>query len=178
MVDYPWYELIRGLELEQGDLLQDCMRLVLKPELASHLDESEVAGPYTWEKSTGVIISQSCDLAQGRLHDVLFCGVYTPEDTFPDSTSKQRRDRLENIRRGREPGYHLLNKCALPGVEHDFLLVDCCDVFSLPLDFVRAKAERDGPRARLLPPYREHLSQAFARFFMRVGLPADIPPFR
>jgi hypothetical protein len=35
----------------------------------------------------------------------------------------------------------------------------------------------DGRRLRLLPPYREHLSQAFARFFMRVGLPVDIPPF-
>ena len=31
---------------------------------------------------------------------------------------------------------------------------------------------------RLLPPYGEHLSQAFARFFMRVGLPVDIPPFK
>jgi hypothetical protein len=29
----------------------------------------------------------------------------------------------------------------------------------------------------LLPPYREHLSQAFARFFMRVGLPVEVPPF-
>lgn len=29
-------------------------------------------------------------------------------------------------------------------------------------------------RIRLLPPYREHLSQAFARYFMRVGLPQDI----
>ena len=29
-------------------------------------------------------------------------------------------------------------------------------------------------RIRVLPPYREHLSQAFARFFMRVGLPQDI----
>jgi hypothetical protein len=28
---------------------------------------------------------------------------------------------------------------------------------------------------RLLPPYREHLSQSFARYFMRVGLPVDIP---
>ena len=26
--------------------------------------------------------------------------------------------------------------------------------------------------------YREHLSQSFARFFMRVGLPVNIPPFR
>jgi hypothetical protein len=30
--------------------------------------------------------------------------------------------------------------------------------------------ERVGCELRLLPPYREHLSQAFARFFMRVGL--------
>ena len=28
------------------------------------------------------------------------------------------------------------------------------------------------------PPYREHLAQAFARFFMRVGLPIDIPEER
>ena len=28
-----------------------------------------------------------------------------------------------------------------------------------------------------MPPHREHLSQAFARFFMRVGLPIDIAPF-
>jgi len=34
-----------------------------------------------------------------------------------------------------------------------------------------------GYHLRLLSPYREHLSQAFARFFMRVGLPVDIPPF-
>jgi hypothetical protein len=31
------------------------------------------------------------------------------------------------------------------------------------------------PHKRLLPPYREHLSQSFARYFMRVGLPVDIP---
>jgi hypothetical protein len=30
------------------------------------------------------------------------------------------------------------------------------------------------PRPQLLPPYREHLSQAFARFFMRVGLPTPV----
>ena len=30
----------------------------------------------------------------------------------------------------------------------------------------------------IIPPIREHLSQAFARFFMRVGLPFNIPPFK
>lgn len=50
--------------------------------------------------------------------------------------------------------------------------------YSLPLAFLRKRALLDSRRLRLLPPYREHLSQAFARFFMRVGLPVDIPPFK
>ncbi|MEZ2279409.1 MAG: hypothetical protein ACBR12_21120, partial [Microcoleus sp.] len=32
-------------------------------------------------------------------------------------------------------------------------------------------------RWRLKSPYLEHFSQAFARLFMRVGLPSAIPPF-
>ena len=57
-------------------------------------------------------------------------------------------------------------------------VVDFRRVYSLPLTFVCQVAARTGQRLRLLPPYREHLSQAFARDFMRVGLPQDIPPFR
>jgi hypothetical protein len=32
-------------------------------------------------------------------------------------------------------------------------------------------------RMVLPPPYREHLAQAFARYFMRVGLPHDAKAF-
>lgn len=41
-------------------------------------------------------------------------------------------------------------------------------------DIIKGIAERNGKRLRLCPPYREHLSQAFARYFMRVGLPINI----
>jgi hypothetical protein len=34
-----------------------------------------------------------------------------------------------------------------------------------------------GNRWRLQSPFLEHFSQAFARFFMRVGLPSAVPPF-
>jgi len=44
--------------------------------------------------------------------------------------------------------------------------------------FIKLHLRKQGNRLRLLPPYREHLAQAFARFFMRVGLPADIPKFK
>jgi len=74
-------------------------------------------------------------------------------------------------------GFHVLNKCDLEGFRRDFRVVDFRRVHSLPLDFVRNMAIQSGDRIRLLPPYREHLSQAFARFFMRVGLPVDIPEF-
>jgi hypothetical protein len=57
-------------------------------------------------------------------------------------------------------------------------IVDFRRVYSLPLTFLRSRAGRTGERLRLLPPYREHMSQAFARYFMRVGLPQDIPAFR
>jgi len=48
--------------------------------------------------------------------------------------------------------------------------------YSLPVSFVRIRAKA-AKRLRLLPPYREHPSRSFARFFMRAGLPGDIPPF-
>jgi len=53
-------------------------------------------------------------------------------------------------------------------------IVDFGRIFSLPKAFVHQFAAKQGKRLRLSPPYREHLSQSFARFFMRVGLPQDI----
>jgi len=55
-------------------------------------------------------------------------------------------------------------------------LVDFRRTWSLPLEYLQQRAHK--LHLRLLPPYREHLSQGFARYFMRVGLPVDIPPFR
>jgi hypothetical protein len=50
-----------------------------------------------------------------------------------------------------------------------------CLVYSVPRGFLESLLnQRMQSRLRLLPPYREHLSQAFARFFMRVGLPVPI----
>ena len=52
-----------------------------------------------------------------------------------------------------------------------------CDreVFTVPRDFLESLlAARGRQRPRLLSPNREHLAQAFARFFMRVGLPVPV----
>lgn len=48
-------------------------------------------------------------------------------------------------------------------------------VFSNPRVVIEAPIrERDEPRLQLWRSYKEHLSQAFARFFMRVGLPTPV----
>ncbi len=60
-------------------------------------------------------------------------------------------------------------------IELEIRLVDFHEVFTIPRAFLESLlAQRGENRHRLLPPYREHLSQAFARFFMRVGLPIQI----
>ena len=91
----------------------------------------------------------------------------------------------ESLRRGNVPGYHLLDKCDMSldtgdmdELAGDYLVVDFHNVYGVPLSFLAEFVKTCTKRFRLLPPYREHLSQAFARFFMRVGLPVDIPPFK
>jgi len=56
-------------------------------------------------------------------------------------------------------------------------IVDFHRLFVLPKPVVIAVARAAGPRLRLRSPYREHLAQALARYFMRVGLPHEAQAF-
>jgi hypothetical protein len=175
---FPWHEVVEGTEFQQGDLLAGCP--VVRPSVSMSLGTEGVEVQFI--RRTGIIVSQSCDLVprpDGRRHldDVLFCSIYSAGELAVHSVFG-RPTGWEEARRGRMPSYHVLNECSLPGHERDFQLVDFTKVFTVGLDLVRELAVRQGRRLRLQPPYREHLSQAFARFFMRVGLPQDIRAFR
>jgi hypothetical protein len=82
---------------------------------------------------------------------------------------------LDRVVAGHVWNLSMLNREDGAGYAAGLRLVDFHEVFSLPRDFLESWLKKEGqPRLRLCPPYREHLSQAFARFFMRVGLPTDI----
>ena len=174
---FPWYRLASGLELQQGDIISNCPVVLPVLDATGGVDvlDTEV------RERTGIVLSQSCDLAMrpdGRRHlnEVVFCAVYSRAElanhpTFGRSTA------WEEARKGRLPAYQVLNRCELAGHERDFLLADFTRVFTVDIRVVRELARRQSPRLSLNPPYREHLAQAFARFFMRVGLPVDIPRF-
>ena len=170
---FPWYEAVAGTEkLEQGDVVWGCPIVI--PLLAPSPGAKLEADVHDYDV---VVMSQSCDLQYGKLDLVLVCPFWPLAD-FADSNSLYRKaENKEGLRRGYYPGYHLLNKCELSRFETDLLVVDFRNVLGVPFDFLTGFAKRQPSRIRLLPPYREHLSQAFARFFMRVGLPVDIPSF-
>jgi hypothetical protein len=105
---------------------------------------------------------------------VLLCAVWSCDEVGGHlATAKGKED----ARRGNLPAYHMLAACDIPGFQSEVAVVDFRRVYSLPLDYLHEFAVAVGNRIRLLPPYREHLAQAFARFFMRVGLPIGIRPF-
>lgn len=172
--EYPWYDIVDGdAPLRQGDFVNDCP--VVDP-LSPILETKKV--PAKIIEYDVIIISQSCDLEQRKLTLVLVCPYCELNEFEKRNDFLKRREFKERLRRGNIPGYHLLNKCKLNGINTDYLVVDFRSVYSVPYDFLENFKKSKEKRIRLLPPYREHLSQAFARFFMRVGLPVDIPAFK
>jgi len=170
---YPWYADTEGDEIKQGDLFEACPVYLPTDDALKHgiVD-------FDWEERDLIVLSQTCDLVQGRekLTEVLLCSVWNRSELTAGHLSTNKG--MEDARRGNLPGFHVLAASDVPELERELRIVDFRRVHSLPLSFLRRKALADGRRLRLLPPYREHLSQAFARFFMRVGLPVDIPPFK
>ncbi len=174
--DYPWFAVVRGSTLEQGDMLRDCPRLHLP---AASAGAGQVVSER--ERVNAIILTQSCDMALRadggcEAAEVLDCRFRLKKD-LANHPLFRKDEAWEEVRKGRRPYFHVLNECVIEGHEQDFALVDFHDLFTLPMPLVREFADKAGDRLRLLPPYREHLSQAFARLFMRVGLPTDVPPF-
>jgi hypothetical protein len=73
---------------------------------------------------------------------------------------------------------HLLPSPADAASNQTVLIAHFREIFSLPFDYLQSHAGSMGERIRLQSPYLEHFAQGFARFFMRVGLPLDIPPYK
>ena len=171
---YPWYAVVDGQELQQGDILERFP--VMQP---THDPAQPSTRPLVdWDDRDVVLLTQSCDLVAGRekVREVLLGAVHLRSEVQGGQIATPKG--MEEARRGNIPGVHLLAQCDIEGFERELRVVNFRDLSSLPVGFVREHARLAGPRLRLLPPYREHLAQAFARYFMRVGLPADIPPFR
>lgn len=177
--DYPWYSVINGNELQQGDILRGYPVFFPEPvELSGDVESDDlpdIEGGFS--KTDVVIVSQSCDLLNDKIDTVILCELYNLADiegTFGDN-ARSIKKKKEDIRQGKEPGFHMIASDDTNGLGVSIVVFK--RVHTTPKEMLIDFSEKMGDRIRILPPYREHLSQAFARYFMRVGLPEDIPAF-
>lgn len=169
---YPWYEPVNGADLQQGDIIFDCP--VLFPSYAGEKPEDIPVEVQTLDL---IVLTQSCDLAHDKAQTVLLCPLYTLDQCMEEDDYFRSKNGRDQLRRGNLPGQHLLNSIELeehPELNRPFSVVFFTDPVTIPLAYLKELLGQRRSRPRLLPPYREELAQAFARYFMRVGLPLDI----
>ena len=172
----PFWKQITGAALAQGDLLPKCLVPQFEPEYGTG-DAEAIQDVQTGDIDL-IIVTQSCDLENDRVVLVALCPIHTL-DVFEETNPHfKQKGRWEEVRKGRREGLHLLGSPEEPENNRKSLVVDFGQIFSLPPQYLRHRAEQLGGRWRLSSPYLEHFSQAFARYFMRVGLPSPIPPFK
>lgn len=167
---YEWYQVGAWLNLLQGDLLFGCPVLVppanLSPSLSNLKEGDNLQGSLLIQRADLIVLSQSCDLQNDKIDQVLLCAHF-PASDYSNSERK-------SIRREQRPSAHMIQRCLIVGHDFERRVIDFRTIYTLPKDLVIAVALNGSSRVRLLPPYREHLSQAFARYFMRVGLPRPL----
>lgn len=168
-----WVEVSEGT-LRQGDYLLHCAIPIFGPGFGAGVGPHEVI---TGECDL-IIVTQSCDLEQRRVRLVACAPIYGLAEFEAVNPAFARKGRWNEVLKGRVEGLHLLASPSEPEDNRQALVVDFREIHSLPYDYLADHATGFGPRWRLRPPFLEHFSQTFARFFMRVGLPSTIPEFR
>lgn len=164
----------------QGDILQGCPVFRPPERLNWPIKDSEEI-EFNVGNQDVVVMSQSCDLQADQKPDmwlVMLCPIWKLSEAARVNQFLASSYGKEECRRGHLPGYHMIAGCEHDLWKQEVSIVSFREVWSLPLNFVRQMAQQFGARPRIRPPYREHLAQALARYFMRVGLPVDIPPFK
>ncbi len=173
------WESINERDLRQGDLLHDCRVPMLGADFGISADVEDV--PLALVRL--MVLTQSCDLvvrhgkSLPKAESVALCRVYSLADYSAVRSDFAQAKVREEARKGRIEGVHLLPSLTDPKDNQTVLIAHFREIFSLPFAYLARHTESLGDRRRLQSPYLEHFAQGFARFFMRVGLPHDIPPY-
>jgi hypothetical protein len=179
-LDTEWYEVTTGATLRQCDILMGCPVIRLDGGLQWPLTPSTTLR-IKIEYYDSVILTQSCDLENSKVQDILLAQVIAwpvvvRQELQRNNQIVKKREFRKALIDGNTPGQALLHKH--DGEPHpDWSIISFQRLYTIQKDFLIEFASRSGPRLRLRSPYREHIAQAFARFVMRVGLPYNARAF-
>ncbi|MEX2015136.1 MAG: hypothetical protein WD873_00775 [Candidatus Hydrogenedentales bacterium] len=180
---YPWFTWALPTDKPtQGDIILGCPIVRLDDLI---VDKDEFEATQTVIEQDVIVMTQACDLETDKVQNVVLCPIYflvnLQKDWEAKRVSKSQSTHfkdwlgfLKEVKRGQRPNLAMTNRCTLPEIELAHGVIDFHEVFTLPKQVLLNYIGSLNGRPRLLPPYREYVSQAFARFFMRVGHPIDI----
>jgi hypothetical protein len=169
-----WWIQVEGPSLSQGDYLPRCLVPLFAPDYGAETEIHDVSV----KEYDCIVVTQSCDLENDKASLVALCPMWTISQFEEANPAFKKIIGWEPVRRRRVEGLHLLASQETPSDNRGCLVTDFRDIYSLPIAYLKKHAQGLGHRWRLQSPYLEHFSQAFARFFMRVGLPSAVPPFK
>jgi hypothetical protein len=169
-----FFSMLNGATLAQGDLLPNCP----VPEYPSAFTANGGVLQIPYRTGHLIVVTQTCDLENGKAWLVALCPAFSIAELAKADPKFKKSGELNSIRKGRYEALHMLACPEDNQKAEEALVVDFREMYSLPFAFLSRYAESIGDRWRLNSPYLEHFSQAFARFFMRVGLPSSIPEFK
>lgn len=171
--DQQWYEITQGESLEQGDLLPG----VRAPRV---LIDSSADGGFRILVGTGdyVILSQTCDLENDKVREVLLASVLTYQEMAHEVGAAARSTAFrEALIKGADFAYFLLHRFDGPP-NLEWSVVNFHQLRLIDTEFCRNHARNLGLRLRLVSPYKENLAQSFGRYMMRVALPQTAHAFK
>lgn len=205
--DWPWYEVVTGEVLDQGDIIPACPVLI-----AVEVTGTQVMPKAKLSPITALVVTQTCDLTQDKTESVIVCATWSvgqvvlQEPTLrakaeeackkeklgplPSETSPNLDSEIERVIEKSGPlrgHFNAIIKGERPAyamlAEHPLSrsprrVVSFNDVYAMPKGVVAKAAGDAGSRLRLRSPYREHVSAAFGGFFARIGLPVDIVHYK
>jgi len=168
-----FWNKVTDSHLHQGDYLTDCaVPIFLDPTVSSETQEIPI------DVFDLIVLTQSCDLEQNKVRLVAMCPIYSIQAFEKRNPEFTKKGKWNEVRKGRMEGLHMLGALSNPTNNREALVVDFREIYSLPFEYLIKHATGLGSRWRLKSSFLEHFSQAFARFFMRVGLPSTIPEFQ
>jgi hypothetical protein len=166
-----WYEVVSGPKLEQGDILTNL-------SAPRAIEDADAPGGFRIRTGRGnyVVLSQTCDLENEKLQEVLLADVSTYQSAASSSDMVRSSKFRKALVQGSDWAYFLLPEFDGPPA-FPWSLVNFHYLFLVDVRACSTRADQMGNRIRLMPPYKEHLAQSFGRYMMRIALPKTAHSF-
>ena len=169
-MDYDWYAVVNGNELQQGDFIFDLDVPVMR-------ETKEAESLVSVEIYNAIVMTQSCDILREATEHIVLCPIWDIKDAAKLNEQFGKKGFLERVRKGQVIAFHMLDKCDIENYERDCMVVQFERVIVRPKSTILEVLGSTENHLRLLPPYREEVAQRFGMFFSRVAKPIEIHTF-